>query len=445
MNLLDKKWMVPALGLALFLFSCDEENKLGQEINPSDDRISIEYKEFNLPSANIFYDSVRTDNAPYLWVGAYNDAVYGDMIFEGYANFTPVTSLLPGDTSVMDSVVLQLEVGDWYGQFPKPQEIQVKELDDIIYSGTVYSSDRKQNLKEGSIGSIDKSFHPSLDTIIKFDLDTNFISGVFQKLKDLEVYEPFEPGELPGLGFQPDENSSIITGFNLASANSRVTIHYHNIGGEDSLTYVFRFNGTASYHHVAIDRSDSELSLLDDSNEKLVKFNDEGDRIYMNPISGVLPWFDLRDVYDFFDTGDTAIILSAELILPIDIVSTDTSEYERNSTSIRYLFAEIDGSFNGSGPLLAPASSMILSNNGYINRTFTAATGQIDAESYSYSSDVTIFTQSMINDELDPDRRAYFPSSIVVIPTIASGIEQTYLNRDGIQLKVHYAVPNQVE
>ncbi|MGB3465155.1 MAG: hypothetical protein WBA74_07795, partial [Cyclobacteriaceae bacterium] len=69
---MDKKLLGAVLISALAFFSCEEENELGSNINPTQDKLQVEFKEFTLPARNVIIDSVRTDADPYILTGTYS-------------------------------------------------------------------------------------------------------------------------------------------------------------------------------------------------------------------------------------------------------------------------------------------------------------------------------------------------------------------------------------
>ncbi len=433
MNLLDKKWLGLVLPLALTIFSCDEENQIGQEIDNSTDRLTIAYEEFTLPSANIFIDSVRTDSDPFLLCGNYSDEVFGNISIEGYTNFNATSAALPGASAEFDSAVLTLRYNKFYGTFPSAQTFVVYTISDTLYDDVVYTSNRKANLLT-EIGRYEDTVLPEADTAIHVVLDADYAFGLFFKLRGMDSFSPFSNGENRPIAIVPDGGNAIF-GFDLQHAESGIVFHYKEDG--DTLSYRLDFANDAHYNAISVDRSGSQLSFL--ANEGLQKFDADPNLIFMNPATGILPWVDLKPVYRFFEDQDNVNIISSRLVFPID--PSDTAEYLDYSLTLQYFFADSTGKFNGSGAIINSFNNILLSDNSYIGGQPQIAVTQIRESTFAFERDVTLFTQLLIANDINRSRDPVFPEAFVAIPTRTSSVNQTAFFKDGIKLKVHYTVP----
>ncbi|MCR9250905.1 MAG: DUF4270 domain-containing protein [bacterium] len=434
MNLLDKKWLGLVLPLALTIFSCDEENQIGQEIDNSSNRLDIQYQEFTLPSANIFIDSVRTDADVFLLSGNFSDEFFGEIHAEGYANYNSTSAALPDSSAVLDSAVLSLKFNKFYGDFPETQTFVVYEIADTLYDDVVYTSNRRATL-QNEIGRITDNFDPQFDTALHINLDQTFAQELFQKLVNMESFTPFSNGENRPIALVP-EGGDALYGFDLTDLESAITLHYKQ--DDDTLQYAFDFNEDANYNAISSDKSSSPLSFLEPTGVQ--KFDVDPNLVHMNPATGILPWVDLNGVYDYFEGIDNANVISARLEFPID--PSDTAEYFEYSVTLTYYFANNDGSFNGSGALLNSFNNILLTDQSYLTGQPEIAVTQITDETFSFERDVTLFTQLLITNEINNEKDPAFPESLVILPASASSINQTAFFKNGIKLKVHYTVPN---
>lgn len=442
--------------LALAFFSCEEENELGSNIDPAQDKLKVEFREFTLPANNIFFDSVRTDLDPYILTGTIKDDVYGEIEAEGYQSINILTTALPPSDAVLDSVKINLRFSNYFTDpGAKSHTLEVRQIVDTLYDGVVYKSDRSASFiptVEGGIEFIGKhqfEVNPSTDSVLSFKLFNLFGNVLLDRLSIIRDgnFRSFAPGEIPAIALVSDEGNNALIGFDPSSISSNITLHYHT-STEDSLAYAFVFRGINNadlpgYNHIKVDRSGSAFSVL--SEEKLQKVDVDENLVHMNPLSGILPMVDLTGVYDFFDeklaNGDPLNIISAQILMPID--PSDTSEFESSSSSLRYLFADSDGNFDGGQVLLNPARSIVLTDDSYlgIGGGASISVGRLNTDIFSITRDISLFTQLMIENRIDPNGSTEaFPSNLVMMPLQSSAVSQTSFFKDGIKIRVYYTI-----
>ena len=170
------------------------------------------------------------------------------------------------------------------------------------------------------------------------------------------------------------------------------------------------------------------------------------EHVYLNPVSGIYPLVDLREIYDFFENqvGDDSNlnIISSQIIMPMD--GSDTSAFQQVNDNLRYLFADENGNFDGGQVLLNPIRNVVLTDESYLGRTNAnvVSLGLIDDDSFSVISDITLFTQLMTEGRLNSDVDGPFPSHLVMVPIRASSFDQTTFIKEGIKVRVYYSVLN---
>lgn len=460
MNLLDKKLLGVVLVSALAFFSCEEENILGSNINPASDKLQVEFKEFTLPAQNVVLDSVRTDSDPYILTGAISDEIYGDIRATGFQNVNILSTVLPADSAVVDSVKLNLRFSGYFTDpIPTRHRIQIGQVTDTLYAGAVYQSSREVDyVLDGAsqidvIGSTEFVTSPATDSVLSITLDQAYGNMLFDKLEPIRegTFRTFAPGEINPIAVISGDNSESLIVFNPGNSASNITVYFH-YPNTDSLTYNFTFrnasgNSLPHFNQITVDRSNSKLSGLTGEG-KFRTIDADPNEVYMNPATGVLPLVDIREVYNFFkpiDTTGTNIlnIMSSQILMPIN--PEDTSIYESNSGNLRYYFADEGGSFNGGAAVLNARNHIILNNNAYLPQGTPAVnSGVLDNNTFSIVGNITLFTQTWIQDEIDEmvtdPVSEPFTEYLVMTPALNSSFNQTTFFKDGIKIRVYYTV-----
>ena len=179
--------------------------------------------------------------------------------------------------------------------------------------------------------------------------------------------------------------------------------------------------------------------------EKLQVVDIDENLVHMHPVSGIYPFVDLTEMYDFFDAelagGDPISIISSQIIMPID--PSDTTEFESSSSSLQFVFSDDQGRFDGGQVVLNPARNAVLADDSYlgIGNAPALALGSLNNDLFAITSDISIFSQLMIENRIDPDEEGEaFPSNLVMMPPLSSSINQTSFFKDGIKIRVYYTV-----
>lgn len=460
MNLLDKKLLGVILILTLTIFSCEEENELGSNINPAEDKLKVEFQEFTLPAKNVFFDSVRTDLDPYILTGTINDDLYGNISAEGYQSINILTGALPDIEAELDSVKINLRFLDYFTDpSAKSHTIEVRQLLDTLYEGVVYQAKRQGNFVSGlegtpiPIGRHTYEIDAARDSVLSFRLSDFYGNLLLDKLSIIRgttidaVFRSFAPGEVNPIALVTDNGNDALVAFNATSESSNITLHYHT-PDEDSLSYSFVFRNVSgdplpSYNHVDVNRAGSDFSIL--TEEKLQVVDIDENLVHMHPLSGIYPFVDLTEMYDFFDAelagGDPISIISSQIVMPID--PSDTTEFESSSSSLQFVFSDDQGRFDGGQVVLNPARNAVLADDSYlgIGNAPALALGSLNNDLFAITSDISIFSQLMIENRIDPDEEGEaFPSNLVMMPPLSSSINQTSFFKDGIKIRVYYTV-----
>lgn len=152
---LHKNWRKGILLSACFVFtvsvlpSCKKtSSKFGTEaLNVDELLASGGVDTFQLSTSSILFDTLPTDNQIFGNVGAYNDPKFGIVNASLYTQFSISGTVSIGSAAIIDSVVLSLNYGGYYGKLD-PQTFEVYQLADILHKDSVY----KRNTTKATTG-----------------------------------------------------------------------------------------------------------------------------------------------------------------------------------------------------------------------------------------------------------------------------------------------------
>ncbi|HOY30881.1 MAG TPA: DUF4270 domain-containing protein [Bacteroidales bacterium] len=245
----------PRLTLFLLLFvgfltSCNKNEELGVNVQPSQDMLGINTVDIPVYAHTVYEDSVRTDETTYNLIGSYLDPVFGLTDAGVFTQFNLTTTSVPfGDNPVCDSVVLSLAYQGFYGDTSSMLTLNVFEIsDDFYYDNTYYSDDIlgtyknnyagitfKPNFKDSvQVGSI--KYPPHLRVRLKNTLGQKFIdaSGT-SYLTDNASFLKFFKGL--NISVKSVTSDGVMLYFNMLSSITKLTLYYHS--DDDTAAYNF--------------------------------------------------------------------------------------------------------------------------------------------------------------------------------------------------------------
>lgn len=317
-----------------------EKDGLGDGVLPGDALLGINRIDTVTLRANTqLDDSIRADGLGSVILGAYNDPELGITRAGFYTqvrlstnnvDFAPESGAL-----VVDSVVLALVyTGGQYG-FDFPQEYEVYELSDRLYTDSIYFSNRTlatkaQNLvlPESSIQRPDTEnnviLYPDGDSIVsppqlRLKLDHEIAERIFDASDTDSLTTALFPDFIKGFfvtvsdQFIPSGNGGIHY-LNLENAASKVTIYYHNDQNGEPQNYDLNINANSAY----FSKPTHDYSFANpDLNAQLNGDESSGQQtIFIQAAAGLkvkvsLPFLDQIN-------NDTMAINKAELIIPYE-------------------------------------------------------------------------------------------------------------------------------
>ena len=436
--------------LSILNISCDETNEIGIDelLSNQKNKIKVHYLEIPLNVTNIYFDSVRTDEGD-LYFGKYSNSVFGDVKSIAYSQFSfekgdevqPIPGqvvenyYLPNESSQLDSAVLYLKFSKVYGEptFDE-QEITISQIQDTLFSSALYTSSRYVEISP-PIGQIGFTRFKTLNTDTFLTVPIKDFYGKFilnRLIDDVGILELIH--QTRGLAFVPGENNSQLVSFDLDHEDSKFILYFNNpeegnaySPADDSLQYVFRFNSplTKKYSYYDIERSSSELALLDniDSNEK---FNFQ-DKIYWQSATGIYPVINLENFHSFLDTAKNIVLNKVELVTgPIDNINNLLPP----SKALYYILK--NNRLNPIGIISNPEENVVMKDNAYYSSESDPAEHPFDSViSFSYKGESTVFFQEVAMNNLTANELIAFPES-------PNTFDNLVIDKDKFFLKVYY-------
>lgn len=308
----------------LYFSSCTEPNDAGIEVLPGDDLVNAVFVDtFSIEIGTNRIDSVVTERLSRTMVGNYVDDQLGHVFAESYLQFRLGGSNLvfgnDPDFLSLDSIVLRLDLTNFYGKYNDPIPLEVLEITQDFPVDTLLASNLALNVSQydqsagskldfsklaGFLDFVDLRLDDSLGRKLLFsDPDSTLNNGVFTTFfKGLCIRSSSVSPQLarePGGIFNIDPTST----------STRMTLYYKDTATSKSVVFDVNSN---SDRYTRIYRQDYQTRLLqqaiDDSRDPMAQY-------------GVIEAGALVNLFvkiPAISTLDPAAINKAELILNVD-------------------------------------------------------------------------------------------------------------------------------
>jgi len=240
-----------AIFLLSFLFSCEEPDIVGMEVQPPNDKLNVEFCDtITLSAYSMEEDSIRTDETVYNLLGSNYDPVFGKNSASFYSQFRLSSNNANfGTNPGLDSIVLSFVYAGRYGDTTAQQTVKVYELAESIYQDSAYYSNR--DILTTGVALASKTFVPDIrDSVtvgsvkqapqLRISLDPTlgqrFLDASSASLTDNTGFLEFFKGIY--VTAMPAASEGAIMLFDLLNSSSKITLYYHN-DAADSLQYNF--------------------------------------------------------------------------------------------------------------------------------------------------------------------------------------------------------------
>ncbi len=439
-KVLIKKIIKPGLFILISVFlGCENADDFGTK-NPFETSVGVKYKEFVLPSSNIYIDSLRTDSERRILVGSFSDSETGTATAEGYFQYFFVGGTFPGDSLTLESVAAQFKVDSKMGTSTS-ENLIVTQSFDTLKNELIYLRTNKEELSPFFLADENIDID---DEVIKVDLLDIYGQDLFDRVKEDATYFNSPPAgsyASPTLALQFVNAQSIVS-LDLESEDSWIKVFMRGAAIDTLYELEFGLLGT-QYTSIERDRTGTEFSeIVENSNLDI-----SSGQTLVEPLSGISTAFSMSDVYDFFVEEDI-IINSASFSFDIQ------GDNERDTLkNLMIYFRKQDLSFFGPGINFNQFSNIVATdgsyarpvNNGGLN--FIASISALNETKDMLELNATNFLRSLYrtsynSDELifqDPfNQNPRTIEDLILISTENISLKRTVLKKDGIKLKIFY-------
>lgn len=481
------------VAVALFFFSCEDENTLLGFKNPVP-KFNVSFVEIPLTSNSLLIDGIVTDSkgslsatnpgaVGNLLIGQYQDAELGNIKAESFLQVYPAgATQIPAD-AIFDSVTLSIRYNFYsYGFSGQATEkFTIHELyDSLPRDLTVrYKFDQPAPAYNGTpmatagvtvrADSLLKQFNtPSTqqDTLVtrarlsddfgrkifRLSQEYSFLSG--SSLSANVQYREFL-NQVRGLAFIPSESNGIL-GIRILNNLSAVTVHYRTLESgavKDTLSRSYGFN-LPSFTRLEADRAGTALANAVPYQN--ISVAPESGRRYIQNGSPVITKVDLANFYAFADTVGNVLINEASLVIdgvesPVSTPAIGTLGYkvmnEDNSFANRSLLTTdslamtpyLLANANPDGVLVPDGKNYIVKND------IDADPAELDYTDGRYFGYLTFFFQKLLKERNDSDgvndTRLRYVGLFPLSPSVASSVSRTAFNAENVKLRIYYTKP----
>lgn len=439
-KVLIKKIIKPGLFILISVFlSCETADDFGTK-NPFETNFGVKYKEFILPSSNIYIDSLRTDGERKILVGSFSDSETGTAVAEGYFQYFFVGGTFPGDTLAFESFSAQFKIDSKLGSSTN-ENLIVSQSSDTLKSDLIYLRTNKENLSPFFLADENVSVDNEL---LRVDLLNTYGQNLFDRIQEDATFlntPPTGSYVSPTLSLQFVNAESLLS-LNLESEDSWIKVFMRGAAIDTVYELEFGLLGK-QYSYIDRDRTGTEFSeIVENSNLDI-----SSGQTLVEPLSGISTAFSMSDVYDFFVEEDI-IINSASFSFDIQ------GDNERDTLkNLMIYFRKQDLSFFGPGINFNQFSNIVATdgsyarpvNNGGLN--FIASISALNETKDMLELNATNFLRSLYrtsynSDELifqDPfNQNPRTIEDLILISTENISLKRTVLKKDGIKLKIFY-------
>ena len=464
MNLLARKRIGWLFTIVVLITGCREEE--GLQVTSDVQKTTVEFIEFNLPTTNLYIDSLRTDEGASLLVGEYSDDVVGNVQATGYAEFlyrdgslpffffTDGGSLITDERNVsydsmrFESLGVTMKITEFVNSGdPLVQNLEFFQLEDSVFANVLYLANRELSLGK-SLGGDTKFFNPlglslidlPVDSILAtYQLDDTYGEELFDRIANIapDDIDSVSNGGIrfPGIGFVSNGSTGILN-YDLSSAFSNLELRMTSPNTDSVYLINFRLLESNSFSHVVRDRGGSDFDGLMDRRTLDV----HSDFVYFNPIAGILPRIDLTPFLDFAqqNEADEIVIQRAHLTIGTELV-----EIIPNVQIAKYYFSNADQSdlsdvvhnINWAGLAVDPIGTLLQTDNTYLGSFPLDLSTEIDSAAQVFTAFPSVFFQNLL-DQTQAGRDIYSDDLVMVSPM--NTLSRSIINKDSVKLQVFY-------
>lgn len=434
MSLLDKgNFLIIGL-LTLITSSCEQDESI-IKVNV-EGVTNTNYIEFNLPTSEIFIDSLRTDDSDFILVGDYEDPLLGTLAAEAYFELQYDSGAVIADTLLLDSVVFMLKIEDQLmNDASAIFNMDFHALRDSLFSQAVYLATKKLTLAK-SIQSVAEIVLKS-DTLLTFS-GADFGYYLYKKLKGLDASDQY--AYTNEFAFVPAVENEALLSFDLISDETKILIYSRDPSDSLFITQL-KFN---SVHFTQLDRNKFDTDLAGLSNLDSLQFAD--DFSIFNPLQGLFTVLDFSEVMLFLYQLDDFILNNVELEVGLTTASTDpiagVNFYALNQESgiNGNVFASLDlvlaGNLDYVSTFNQAANDFLLSEESFIAGAGAFSPVISEVSELTYNSMITLALEDQYLRKTFLGEDTF--EKLVMIAEDRLTFNQSFIERGSVTVKIYY-------
>ena len=437
------------LGLAFFIFACEDPGELGLDLNPENGVFVAKYQEIPLGNSVLLYDNIISDNttridtggiitaAGRLLTGSYANQDFGEIQTTSYASLLLGSVGFSNDTAnyELDSMIFKIKLDYVYGNnLLGAKKLYIHELADSLKLDTLYTTKNSTLYHEDLLGEFNFDLSALdtvwVDTLLSTRLSDELGQRFLEEASDTASTAFINNDEFRkffnGFAFVSDVSNDMITG--IVAESSYLRMHFHNSIDTTYLDFIFLDRDTIGdnvskyYNNVSLDRSGTPIEGIPDY---FTEYETDTDQSYIQASAGVLTKIDFQPYLDFIDTIDYLVINRAEIDMPVEIYSRSTIP----SSSLDMYVVDQDNRFieETDATRLYP-----------VYRTFGRLLYEKDEDENSgkYAINPTDYIQNLTDKKTD---ELQFLLGQPSLWNSVLSVNQTILLKEGITLKVYYS------
>lgn len=341
MTLWDRRfWLV--VGLAFFIFACEEPGEIGLELNPENGVFVAKYDEIPINTSVIQYENILSDNSTRidnlnqspisggrLLTGNYSTTDFGEFQSKGFTSiYLSKSGFTPDDEFIFDSLVLSIKVDYLYGDnFAGNKRIYVHELAEEIKIDSLYLTKNSTSYIEQPIGefNIDISAYDStrVDTVyttrLSDELGMRFLDKAITDTlvfnNNMAFREFFD-----GIALISEDGNNVIAGIPAESQSTFMRLYIHDAVDTTFFSFIFQgwdtagYNITRYYNNITLNRTGTPIEGIPDYH---TEYQTNNELSYLQASAGIFTKLNLKPYLNFLDTINHLVINRAELVIPV--------------------------------------------------------------------------------------------------------------------------------
>jgi hypothetical protein len=310
-----------AVGVLLLTNCEDDNNSLGMEVQPPNDKLQVITSDTaSIIAYSQLVDSIKTDETSLSLLGSMADPVFGFSTASFYTQFRLSQSAFSfGILPVPDSLVLKLDYDGFYGDSTDAMMVRVYELDEQIEVDSAYYSN--MSLAHKPVLLAEKTFVPDFENEVVVWEDT-LDPHLRINLTDLTYTLAIKLLEAPAdslasnssflnyfyglyVEAEPVNSGGAILYFDLLSSLSEMVLYYHN-QENDSLKFSYVINSNCGrFGHFDHDYTQGSAEFVSQVLEKDTTLGKN--TCYVQALGGVKTFIRFPTLKNYYTNGSIAV------------------------------------------------------------------------------------------------------------------------------------------